>query len=201
MNITFFPMHFLGLLGMPRRTFTYADGLGFDTMNLIATLGSYLIGLATLILAYNVVRSARAGKRAPANPWGAAMLEWAMPSPPPEYNFATIPVVRSRMPLWEGSNVLAEGIPHGREMEDTEEVTFAGAKLGKVSYPDDENIMSADDLGIHLPPPSVLPILLALALSLFFASFLGTHWLSVAAVVLVALLAFAFAFEPGHSGH
>ncbi|HET7321026.1 MAG TPA: cytochrome c oxidase subunit I [Longimicrobiaceae bacterium] len=201
MNVTFFPMHFLGLNGMPRRTFTYADGLGFDTLNLVATLGSYLIGIATLVLAYNLVRSARSGVPAPANPWGAAMLEWAMPSPPPEYNFATVPVVRSRMPLWEGSPEMEAGIPRGKHAEDTEEVTFAGAKLGEIEYPDDRSKMSAHDLGIHLPPPSYLPILLAFCMAVFFAGFVVSWVISVVAVVALALVAFAFAFEPGHSGH
>lgn len=111
MNLTFFPMHYLGLNGMPRRTFTYADGLGFNEMNLVATLGSYMIGAATLLFGYNLVTSLRRGKLAGPNPWGAPTLEWSIPSPPPEYNFRHIPVVRSRMPLWETDPVLNEGIP------------------------------------------------------------------------------------------
>jgi cytochrome c oxidase subunit I len=202
MNITFFPMHFLGLHGMPRRIFTYADGLGFNNMNLIATLGSYLIGAATLLFFWNLIVSARRGKIAGPNPWGAATLEWAMPSPPPEYNFREIPVVRSRMPLWEGDPALSAGIPHGRSEENVEQVTLAGAKIAEMPDPTDmESKMSAHDLGIHLPPPSILPFLLALAISTFFAGFI-VHW-AIPAVAAVGVLAIAylFAFEPGHSGH
>jgi cytochrome c oxidase subunit I len=202
MNVTFFPMHFLGLHGMPRRTFTYADGLGFNTMNFIATLGSYTIAIGTLIFAYNLVTSRRRGRIAGSNPWAAPTLEWAMPSPPPEYNFAEVPLVRSRMPLWESDPVLREGIPHGRYEEDHEQVRLAGRDVDtEVEYPDDESKMSAHDLGIHLPPPSVLPILLALAITVFFGGFM-VHWgITVAAGLGIALLIYAMAFEPGHSGH
>ena len=201
MNITFFPMHYLGLHGMPRRTFTYADGLGFNGMNLIATLGSYTIGIATLIFAYNLIRSLKRGRIAGPNPWGAPTLEWQMSSPPPEYNFKEIPVVRSRMPLWESDPVLNEGIPHGRHEEDTETVTIGGQDVGEMEYPDDESKMSAHDLGIHLPPPSFYPILLAFAITVFFGGFM-LHWVvPVIGVFGIALLIFALAFEPGHSGH
>lgn len=201
MNLTFFPMHFLGLNGMPRRTFTYADGLGFNEMNLIATLGSYLIAIATLVFGINLIISLRRGAIAGPNPWGAPTLEWSIPSPPPEYNFREVPVVHSRMPLWESDPVLSEGIPHGRHDEDTSHVTLGGADVGNAEWPDDENEMSAHDLGIHLPPPSILPIMLAFAMSAFFGGFI-LHWgISVAAGLVITFLAYAFAFEPGHSGH
>jgi cytochrome c oxidase subunit 1 len=201
MNLTFFPMHFLGLHGMPRRTFTYADGLGFDEMNFVATIGSYLIAVATLLFAYNLIVSARRGRIAGPNPWGAPTLEWSIPSPPPEYNFREVPIVRSRMPLWENDPVLGEGVPHGRREEDVAVLALAGTDVGDAEFPDDESKMSAHDLGIHLPPPSLLPILLALAMATFFGGFI-LHWgLSVAAAVGVLLLAYTFAFEPGHSGH
>ena len=112
MNLTFFPMHFLGLYGMPRRVFTYADGLGFNGMNMVATFGSYLLGLGTLILFANMLWAARRGRIAGPNPWGASTLEWSIPSPPPGYNFREIPVVHSRMPLWESDPQLTAGIPH-----------------------------------------------------------------------------------------
>jgi cytochrome c oxidase subunit 1 len=201
MNLTFFPMHFLGLHGMPRRIFTYADGLGFNGMNLVATIGSYIIGVGTLLFAYNLIVSLKKGKPAGDNPWGAPTLEWAMPSPPPEYNFREVPVVRSRMPLWESDPVLNEGIPHGRVEEDTEQVTFAGAKVGELPDLDMESKMSAHDLGIHLPPPSYLPILLAFSIALFFGGFI-IHWaVSVVAFLGIFGLVYAFAFEPGHGGH
>jgi cytochrome c oxidase subunit 1 len=201
MNLTFFPMHFLGLLGMPRRIFTYSDGLGFTGMNIMATIGSYILAFGTLIFAYNLFTAWKKGKVAGPNPWSAATLEWAMSSPPPEYNFAETPVVHSRMPLWEGDPTKEEGIPHGRKEEDTGHVKLAGAEVGEIEYPDDRNKMSAHDLGIHLPPPSYWPIVLAFAISLFFGGWI-IHWsVAVAGGLLVLASAFAFAFEPGHSGH
>ena len=100
-NLGFFPMHISGLLGMPRRIYTYAEGMGWDWVNLITTLGSFLFGIGVLIFVWNVVKSLKRGAPAGDNPWDAPTLEWATSSPPPPYNFAVIPIVASRHPLWE----------------------------------------------------------------------------------------------------
>jgi len=100
-HLTFDTQHFAGLLGMPRRIFTYDAGRGWDTLNFIATVGAVCQATAILLLAINIIRSARNGKLAGNDPWDAWTLEWAMSSPPPEYNFATTPSVRSRRPLWD----------------------------------------------------------------------------------------------------
>jgi cytochrome c oxidase subunit I len=100
-NVGFFPMHVLGLLGMPRRIYTYSPSLGWDAGNLVVTIGAYVFALGVLLFLYNVVRSRARGAPAGANPWGAPTLEWSTPSPPPPYNFAEIPSVASRHPLWE----------------------------------------------------------------------------------------------------
>jgi len=99
-NLTFFPMHFLGMEGMPRRTFTYQAGLGFDVMNLMATVGAFILGTSMLIFLWNVIRTLRKAPDAGRNPWAAPTLEWSLPSPPPHYNFRTIPEVHARDPLW-----------------------------------------------------------------------------------------------------
>ena len=99
-NLTFFPQHYLGLHGMPRRTFTYQEGLGFEAMNLMSTIGSLLLGFSILIFLWNVFYSLRKGESAGPDPWGGATLEWAIDSPPPHYNFRVEPVVHSRDPLW-----------------------------------------------------------------------------------------------------
>ncbi len=104
-NVTFFPMHYLGMHGMPRRTFTYLPGLGFDLMNLVSTAGSLVLGASMLVFVWNLMRSLRRGPPAGRNPWGAATLEWTLTSPPPHYNFRTIPEVRSRDPLWREHGV------------------------------------------------------------------------------------------------
>ena len=100
-HLTFDTLHFAGLLGMPRRIFTYDPGRGWDTLNLIATVGALFQATAILLLAINIVRSVRKGELAGNDPWDAWTLEWSTSSPPPDYNFATIPTVRSRRPLWD----------------------------------------------------------------------------------------------------
>jgi len=105
-NVTFFPMHLLGLIGMPRRIYTYKAGLGWDLWNLIASLGSVLIAVSMVVFVVNLVISLRRGQVAGDNPWEASGLEWATSSPPPSYNFLYTPVVTGREPLWEGEGVL-----------------------------------------------------------------------------------------------
>lgn len=105
MHVTFFPMHIVGLLGMPRRVYTYPAEFGWETYNLISTLGSYILGAGVLIFIFNYFYSLYWGEDAPPNPWKADSLEWATDSPPPNYGFADLPVVRSRHPLWDQASI------------------------------------------------------------------------------------------------
>ncbi len=100
-NTAFFPMHFAGLLGMPRRAYTYPAGLGWEIPNLISTVGVYIIVPGIAVFVWNVVRTLRRGEPAGANPWGGDTLEWAVPSPPAEHGWSILPIVRSRHPLWD----------------------------------------------------------------------------------------------------
>jgi len=100
-NCTFMVQHFLGLMGMPRRVYTYGDSPGWAALNAIATAGAVLMAAGTLVLVWNIVRSLRNGGRAGDNPWGGFTLEWATTSPPPEENFGAIPQVKSRRPVWD----------------------------------------------------------------------------------------------------
>ncbi len=100
-HMTFDTMHIPGILGMPRRIYTYETGRGWDTLNMICTIGVAFQGAAVLIFVYNVIKSAIKGKIAGNDPWDAWTLEWSTTSPPPEYNFKKLPVVRSRRPLWD----------------------------------------------------------------------------------------------------
>jgi len=100
-HLTFDTLHFAGMKGMPRRIYTYQPGRGLDTLNLVASIGAVLQAVAVLILIINVVKSLRSGEAAGDDPWDAWTLEWSTTSPPPEYNFATPPAVRSRRPLWD----------------------------------------------------------------------------------------------------
>ncbi|MBV9691278.1 MAG: cytochrome c oxidase subunit I [Ktedonobacteraceae bacterium] len=100
-NLTFFPMHILGLLGMPRRYYTYAGNLGWNELNLLASVGALTIGLAIMVFLYNVIVSLKRGQAASDDPWDAFTLEWDTSSPPKKYNFLHIPVVRSRRPFYD----------------------------------------------------------------------------------------------------
>ena len=168
MNLTFFPMHFLGLNGMPRRVYTYPDGLGFELWNRVETIGSLVLGASFLVFIYNIIKSWRT--KAPADPWDGATLEWSIPSPPQEFNFPALPTVYSRDPLWEQRRTHGEA-PEPRRMSGE---------------------------GIHLPNPSFWPIVTALGIAVFFVGFLlGVNlWVILAGGGIVALGIFAWAFEP-----
>src|SRR5204862_115684 len=101
MNVAFFPMHLIGLLGMPRRIYTYSPELGVSALNLVSTVGAFLIAVAILVFLVNVLRTRTHGRPAPNDPWGGATLEWSIPSPPPVYNFSVIPTVANRLPRWK----------------------------------------------------------------------------------------------------
>jgi len=100
-NVTFMPLHFLGLIGMPRRVYTYLPNLGWDAPNLISSLGVPFIVLSVLIFLYNVAASLRSGRKAGDDPWDGYTLEWTTTSPPQAYNFVSIPTVRGRRPLYD----------------------------------------------------------------------------------------------------
>jgi len=100
-HLTFDSMHVPGLLGMPRRIYTYEPGRGWDTWNLVVTVGVVFQAVGVLAFVFNLVRSYFRGRPAGTDPWDAWTLEWSTTSPPPEYNYASVPVVKSRRPLWD----------------------------------------------------------------------------------------------------
>ncbi|HWG68891.1 MAG TPA: cytochrome c oxidase subunit I [Steroidobacteraceae bacterium] len=169
-NVGFFPMHILGLAGMPRRIYTYPEGLGWGPMNLIVTLGSYLFAIGVLLFFVNVFMSLRRGKPAGDNPWDAASLEWSTSSPPPVYNFAVIPTVASRYPLWEDRLHQDEG-----DRSSTRE----GFLLDKGRETMGTTSLDAEpDVILKMPSDAYSPLLLALALAvLFVAALLHSWWL------------------------
>ena len=99
-NITFFPMHFVGMDGMPRRIYTYSGEMGWTALNALETAGSILIVISVVLFIHNIVKSWRSGEKAPGDPWDARTLEWSISSPPPEYNFAEIPQVQTVDDWW-----------------------------------------------------------------------------------------------------
>jgi cytochrome c oxidase subunit 1 len=106
-NLTFFPMHILGLQGMPRRVYTYQPDMPWQALNLFSSLSAIMLAAGFLLFFIDAIRSVRFGAVASANPWDAPTLEWATASPPPSYNFARIPVVSGSNPLWEQPDTLS----------------------------------------------------------------------------------------------
>ncbi|HZM37188.1 MAG TPA: cytochrome c oxidase subunit I [Burkholderiales bacterium] len=100
-NLTFLPMHWTGLLGMPRRVYTYAEGLGWELLNLTSTIGGFLTAAGVSGFLVDIALQRRFSPKGPRNPWGAGTLEWSIPSPVPSYNFAVQPRVEGREPLWQ----------------------------------------------------------------------------------------------------
>ncbi|MDQ1511279.1 MAG: cytochrome c oxidase subunit, partial [Actinomycetota bacterium] len=188
-NLTFFPMHFLGFEGQPRRTYTYSKGMGWDTLNLMATIGAFVIALSVLVFLVNVVFTARRGELAPEDPWDARTLEWLASSPPPEYNFAEIPIVEHRDEFW-----------HRKYTEDDE------GRLVKLPPSDAAVIPPRRDPkephNIHMPSPSYWPFVLALGLPIMGYGFVFKwYWL----LAIGALIAFfginAWTIEPATEEH
>jgi cytochrome c oxidase subunit 1 len=170
MNLTFFPMHFSGLLGMPRRIYTYDAGQGWEKFNLASSLGTILLIVATAIFLYNFIKSRKHGERAPNDAWGAPTLEWTIPSPPPDYNFAEIPVVTSRYPLWDIKHPeMTAGIAHSSP----DAATIASAHATPVH--EQTSTKTAAELGIPMPFPTVKPLFTALGIVVMFSGLIFIH--------------------------
>jgi len=167
-NLLFFPMHFSGIYGMPRRTWTYSAELNVELWNQLSTVGGFIFGAAAVVWAWNMIRSARSGAPAGPNPWGAATLEWSIPSPPHHYNFPSLPVVRTREPLW-----------HEEERREVEAVTLA--------EPEREP---------EMPRPSFWPILVAAGATLTWALVMtGIWWVPLTGLAFTGFAIFMWAFE------
>jgi cytochrome c oxidase subunit I+III len=181
-HVTFFPMHILGLAGMPRRVYTYAEGLGWEGLNLLATLGAALIGLSVLLFLSNVILSMRRGALASDNPWGASTLEWATSSPPPSYNFLHVPVVEGREALWQDGGYRA-----------LEGLSASHRELLCTSL-----AIAAPDLRQRSPDPSAWPFWTALATTAWFIASIFESWAVVwgAAPVAIGLVGWFWPRAP-----
>ena len=170
MNLTFFPMHFAGMLGMPRRIYTYDSGQGWDTFNMISSIGTAMLVVSSAIFAVNFIRSRTRGEVAGNDPWDAGTLEWSIPSPPPDYNFAEIPVVTSRYPLWDLKRPeRTSGITH--TVPDIMTITDAHA----TPVHEETGHKTAQELGIPMPFPTAKPIAAAAGLLTMFSGLLFIH--------------------------
>ncbi len=180
-NLTFGPMHVLGLQGMSRRIDTYSAGYGFDFWNLMSTIGSYLIAVSVLVFFYNVWKSKKEAVDLPPpgpDPWDARSLEWSVPSPTPEHNFDEVPRVESFDHWWFQKYEIDDD---GKVIRIAE--TEAVAQDGSAT-------------GVHLPSPSFWPLVLAIGLPLIGYGIIFNLWLCVVGGLLTGGAIYAWVFEP-----
>ncbi len=180
-NLTFGPMHVLGLQGMARRIDSYSPGFGFELWNMVSTVGAFLIALSIAIFVVNVVLSAmKARGQAPCgpDPWDARSLEWLTPNPTPVHNFDEVPVVESLDEFWHRK--------YGTD-EDGRVVRVASAE---------EVCEDGSAVGVHLPSPSFWPIVFASGLPFIALGLIFNLWLTVPGGLLVVMAIYAWIFEP-----
>ncbi len=177
-NVTFFPMHFVGLDGMPRRIYTYAEGMGWDLWNAVATAGVFILIAGFLVMINNLGRHWRNGPTATNDPWDARTLEWSISSPPPHYNFEEIPVVRSLDDWWETKYGTHE-------------------KAVPVSGSSDD----AHNSDIHMPQPSYWPAVTSLGLfvggyGIVFNDLLFPYLFAGIGLLITVIGVYAWSLEP-----
>jgi cytochrome c oxidase subunit 1 len=186
-NMTFGPMHILGLQGMPRRIQSYPASLGLAFWNMVATVGSFIIAVSVLVFLVNAVASFRRPKQMEADPWDARTLEWATSSPPPEYNFEEIPVVHSLDDLWHRKYAETEG---GRV------VPVAAGGSGEAAAVDEHAGEHGGGHAIHMPSPSYFPLIAAAGLPVAgYGLIFGVPAVAVGLVIALAGF-FGWALEP-----
>ena len=157
-NITFFPMHFLGVIGMPRRIYTYDADMGWTAWNAVISAGSLVLAFSIVLLLVNIVVSLRRGEKAGDNPWDAPSLEWATSSPPHHYNFAVVPTVRSRYPLWDENAHVVEPPPLPPHEEP------------------------------HMPSPSYWPLMLAFSIVMLAVGLLIWQWHALIGIGFIVVM-------------
>jgi hypothetical protein len=176
-QLAFFPMHISGINGMARRVYTSPAGMGLEIPNMVSTIGALIVATSVLLFVVNLVISVKRGAVAGPNPWEAATLEWATPSPPRPYNFAHIPVVNSRTPLWDAGAVLP--VVTGLRVDDKELLlTTVQAAIPDVREP--------------VAEPSIWPFVAAVALAITFISAIFSPWALLFSAVPMAIALIAW---------
>jgi heme/copper-type cytochrome/quinol oxidase subunit 1 len=173
-HLTFFPQHFLGLFGMPRRVFTYQANVGLEQLNMLSTIGTIGMVIGTLAFVFNIVITFKKGAKAPADPWDGRTLEWSISSPAPEYNFAQLPLVRG-YDAW-----------------------FMEKQAGNKEMP------AAEPLGsIHMPSPSFIPLLMSIGFFVSGFGFVarGDYSMGILGLIIVFIAMFMRSFDQDHGYH
>ena len=171
-NVAFFPMHILGVMGMPRRVYTYPDIPGWGSLNLLSTAAALVLFGSFVLLLVNVIISLRRGEMAGDNPWGAGTLEWATSSPPPAYNFARIPLVTHVEPLWSTPRELPVLDGLASDHREVLLTTVADAK---------------PDLRETSPEPTIWPLVSALFVGITFIASIFTAWAVVWGLIPIGI--------------
>ena len=176
-NVGFFPMHILGLIGMPRRIYTYQAGLGFDNWNVVVTAGAFTLGIGILVSIINLFVSLRDGDLAGNNPWNSDGLEWSTSSPPKPYGSLHIPLVASRHPLWDDFDE--------EEDPDNDRVLDGGRLTPTTTW------LDAVPVGIAtIPEDSLVPFLMSVAMFGMFVAFtFGASWIALGMLILTFIFA------------
>ena len=176
-NVTFFPMHILGLHGMTRRIYTYVAETGWENLNLLATIGAGIIGVSVFLFVINVIISLRRGVIADANPWLAPTLEWAVASPPPPYNFYYPPSVADGEPLW-----------HAPEKKPA----VVGLSMEKREVLNTTIIDAVPEHRYELAIDSIWPLLLAIVVGLTMTFVIFTAWAIPAGMFFSLIVLYAW---------
>jgi cytochrome c oxidase subunit 1 len=173
-------MHILGLMGMPRRIYTYPPELGWGGLNMAASIGAAIIALSLFVYLFNIIDSLRHGALAVDNPWGAASLEWATTSPPPPYNFNPGPTVSGRDPLWH---------------DDPDQPVVVGIPADKRKVLVTHVLDAEPDHLYENPAPSIWPFVTAIFVTALFIGSIFTPWAVVYGAIPV-FIAMIFWFWP-----
>ena len=180
-NLQFGPMHWVGLNGMPRRIYTYAEDMGWESSNLAATIGGFIIALSVLVFLVNVILSKRKKQNAGGDPWDARTLEWSIASPPPHYNFVEIPKVNNIDDWWY------------KKYPELLEGNNQNIKKQKIEVEDSSNV---DESKIHLPDLSYYPLLIGVGLTIAALGVMYTYALVAIGLVMVFWGSIGWSTEP-----
>jgi cytochrome c oxidase subunit I+III len=193
-NVAFFPMHISGILGMPRRVYTYPEGVGLETTNLISTIGAFGFATGLLLLVVNFLWSLRRGAPAGKDPWHGDSLEWSEESPPPAAQFIKLPVVRSRHPMWEQNTLEPEDQALARQFDDLDArpADWRGAVV--------TSVLDAKPLAlVHVPGPTIVPFVMAVGFVFLFAGALTEETIVLAIGALITAVSIVGWFRPQQS--